>query len=57
MSQDRDNAQTRENINRVAKDHHRLIKKADPTYTFDQATRRVSKAREKGDRKRENGNR
>ena len=57
MSQDRDNAQTRENINRVARDHHELMKKADPTYTFDQAKRRVSEARRKGDMKRENGNR
>ncbi len=57
MSQDRDNAQTRENINRVARDHHKLMKKADPTYTFDQAKRRVSEARRKGDMKRENGNR
>ena len=57
MSQDRDNEQTRARINEVARDHHRLIQKADPTYTFDQARRRVSEARAKGDMRRENGNR
>lgn len=57
MSQDRDNRETRENIDRVARDHYEFVKKADPTYTFDQARRRVSEARRKGDMKRENGNR
>jgi len=57
VSQDRDNDQTRDNINRVARDHHRLIQQADPTFTFDQAKRRVQEARRKGDMKRDNGNR
>ena len=57
MSQDRDNRETRENIERTARDHCEFMKRADPTYTYDQAKRRVSEARRKGDMKRENGNR
>ncbi len=57
MPPDRDDRETRENINRVARDHHRFMQKADPTFTFDQAKHRVQEARRKGDMKRENGNR
>ncbi len=57
MSQDRDNDETRENIRQTARDHHELMKQADPNHTYDQALRRVSGARARGDRQRENGNR
>ena len=57
MSEDRDNAASRRAINETARDHYNFVKKADPTYTFDQAKHRTQEARRKGDMKRENGNR
>ena len=58
MSQDRDNQATRENIQRVAAKFRETVHRTGNTsYTQDQAVRRVSEARRKGDMKRENGNR
>ena len=58
MSQDRDNPNTRDNIDRVARGFMETVHKTGNTkYTFEQAQARVKGARERGDRKRENGNR
>lgn len=58
MSDDRDTAQTRENIARVGRAYHDLARKAGNTnITVEDATRRVAEARRRGDRKRDNGNR
>ena len=58
MSQDRDNPATRENIQRVASEFRKTVHRTGNTsYTQEQAVRRVSDARRKGDMKRENGNR
>lgn len=58
MSQDRDSRDTRDNINRVAKNYRDLAARAgNPNVTHTQAVERVKEARRKGDRKRENGNR
>ena len=55
---DRDNPATRENIQRDAADFRKTVhRNGNPSYTQDQAVRRVSEARRKGDMKRENGNR
>jgi hypothetical protein len=57
-AEDRDNAQTRANIERVAKGYHELVKRAgNNDFTFEQAKKRVSGARRKGDMKRDNKNR
>ncbi len=59
MSEDRDTAQTRENINRTARDHRDFVNRVNGNdkYTFEQAKRRVSNARAAGDMKRDNRNR
>lgn len=55
---DRDTEQTRKNIDRVARGFRDLAHKTGNTgYTMDQARRRVSEARRKGDMKREDNNR
>lgn len=59
MSEDRDTAQTRENIDRTARDHQKFVNRVNgnDNYTFEQARRRVSDARRTGDMKRDNRNR
>ena len=55
---DRDTRETRENIQRTAAQFRETVRKTgNTTYTQEQAVRRVSEARRKGDMKRENGNR
>ena len=58
MSEDRDNADTREGINQAARDFRDNAHRAgNPNYTYSEAQARVQDARRKGDRKRENQNR
>jgi len=59
MSEDRDNAQTRENIGATARAWQKTVNSAtgNDSYTFDQAKRRVQDARRSGDMKRDNRNR
>ena len=55
---DRDDEQTRKNIDRVAVGYRALAHKTGNTgYTMDEARRRVQTARRKGDMKREDNNR
>ena len=59
MSEDRDNAQTRENINETARNWQKTVNRVNGNdkYTFEQAKRRVSNARAAGDMHRDNRNR
>jgi hypothetical protein len=59
MSEDRDDAQTRKNIDSTARAWQSMVNGANgnDNYTFDQAKRRVANARRNGDMKRDNRNR